>query len=172
MESTCLRPGRGLHEGDTTMGPLAMTPVADRVPTDVAIGGLPESRLRRVTEYIQNNLHRELRLAEFGALVHMSPYHFARLFKQSTGVPPHRFLVRRRIERAAALLAQALPIGEIARSVGFRTPSHFATTFRRMTGITPSGYRSGGEAGARQGSTVIILEPRRVWAGEEFPRPH
>src|SRR2546428_11361009 len=128
---------------------------------------LPACRLRRVMEYVQENLQRELRLAEFGALVHMSPYHFARLFKQSTGVPPHRFLVRRRIERAAALLAQALPIGEIARSVGFRTPSHFATTFRRMTGITPSGYRSGGGGGGRQGRTRVTPEPpRRGGAGE------
>src|SRR2546425_8839080 len=77
----------------------------------------------------------------------MSPYHFARLFKRSTGVPPHRFLVRRRIDAARALLAaQTAPIAEIAQLVGFRTPSHFTTTFRRVTGMTPSAYRS--EAGA------------------------
>jgi len=85
--------------------------------------------------------------AELSALVHMSPYHFARLFKRSTGVPPHRFLVRRRIDAARALLAaQTAPIAEIAQLVGFRTPSHFTTTFRRVTGMTPSAYRS--EAGA------------------------
>jgi AraC family transcriptional regulator len=60
-------------------------------------------------------------------------------------VSPHRFLIRRRIEQARALLAaQTLPIAEIARSVGFRTQSHFTTTFRRETGITPSVYRSAG----------------------------
>src|SRR2546426_3256464 len=60
---------------------------------------------------------------------------------------PHRFLVQRRIEQARALLeARTLPIAEIARSVGFRTPSHFTTTFRRVIGITPSVYRSAGEA--------------------------
>src|SRR5207253_1610212 len=81
---------------------------------------------------------RELRLAELSAVVHMSPYHFARLFKRSTGVPPHRFVVRRRIDEARALLAtQTVAIAEIARLVGFRTPSHFATTFRRITGMTP-----------------------------------
>ena len=121
---------------------LAITVVAER-----AAGGVPECRLRRVTQYVQNNLHRELRLAELSSLVHMSPYHFARLFKRSTGVSPHRFLARRRIEQTRALLAaQTLPIAEIARSVGFRTPSHFTTTFRRVTGITPSVYRSSGEA--------------------------
>jgi len=106
---------------------------------------LPAGRLRRVTQYIQENLQRELRLAELSALVHMSPYHFARLFKRSTGVPPHKFLVRRRIDEARALLeARTVPIAEISRLVGFRTPSHFTTTFRRITGMTPSAYRSSG----------------------------
>jgi AraC family transcriptional regulator len=108
---------------------------------------LPACKLRRVTQYIQVNLQRELRLAELSAMVHMSPYHFARLFRRSTGVPPHRFLVQRRIDEARALLAaRTAPIAEIARLVGFGTPSHFTTTFRRITGMTPSAYRS--EAGA------------------------
>ena len=119
-----------------------MTDVADH-----AAGRLPERRLRRVAQYIQDNLHRELRLVELSGLVNMSPYQFARLFKRSTGVSPHRFLVQRRIAQARALLAaEPLSIAEIARSGGFRTPSHFTTTFRRVTGITPTIYRSGGEA--------------------------
>jgi AraC family transcriptional regulator len=108
-------------------------------------GELPAYRLRRVAQYIHDNLQRELRLADLSAVVHMSPYHFARLFKRSTGVPPHQFLLRHRIDEARGLLAaQRVPIAEIARSVGFRTPSHFTTTFRRVTGVTPSAYRSGG----------------------------
>jgi AraC family transcriptional regulator len=108
-------------------------------------GELPAYRLRRVAQYIHDNLQRELRLADLSAVVHMSPYHFARLFKRSTGVPPHQFLLRHRIDEARGLLAaQRVPIAEIARSVGFRTPSHFTTTFRRVTGVTPSAYRSRG----------------------------
>jgi AraC family transcriptional regulator len=73
----------------------------------------------------------------------MSPYHFARLFKCSTGVPPHRFVVRQRIARARAFLAKQEPsIAQISQMVGFRTPSHFTTVFRRVTGITPRGYRT------------------------------
>jgi len=126
--------------GGMPQGLRVTTAVAER--TD---GDLPECRLRRVTAYIDENLQRELRLAELSAVVHMSPYHFARLFKRSTGVPPHRFVVRRRIDEARALLAtQTVAIAEIARSVGFRTPSHFATTFRRITGMTPTEYRSAG----------------------------
>jgi AraC family transcriptional regulator len=114
------------------------------------IGGLPGAKVRRVTEYIRGNLHRTLRLAELGALVHMSPYHFARLFKLSLGVPPHRFVVRRRIDEAAALLVSPeLSIAAISRTVGFRTTSHFTTTFRRLTGLTPSAYRTGRRTGGR-----------------------
>jgi AraC-like DNA-binding protein len=113
--------------------------------TDRTDGDLPGCRLRRVTAYIDENLQRQLRLAELSAVVHMSPYHFARLFKRSTSVSPHRFVVRRRIDEAQALLAtQTVAIAEIARSVGFRTPSHFTTTFRRITGMTPTEYRSAG----------------------------
>jgi AraC family transcriptional regulator len=103
-----------------------------------------ELRLRRVTEYIQQNLDKDLALAELAAVVYMSPYHFARLFKCSTGVPPHRFVVRQRIAHASTLLTtQELSIARISRMVGFRTPSHFTTVFRRVTGITPRGYRTG-----------------------------
>jgi len=117
-------------------------------------GDLPAYRLRRVTQYIEKNLRQpKLRLAELSALVHMSPFHFARLFKRSTGVPPHVFLVRRRIDEARALLAtQTVPVAVIARSVGFQTPSHFTTTFRRFTGMTPTAYRSGGGQTAPQPS--------------------
>src|SRR5713226_268425 len=114
------------------------------VPVRRDIGTLPGGRLRRVTEYIQQNLDKDLTLAELAAVVYMSPYHFARLFKGSTGVPPHRFVVRQRIARASAFLAtEELSIAQISRMVGFRTPSHFTTVFRRVTGITPRGHRTG-----------------------------
>ena len=112
----------------------------ERVPTR----GLPWHRLRRVCDFIQDNLNRQLTLMDLSTVVHMSPYHFAHLFKQSTGVPPHRFVLGQRVARASLLLRSArLSIAEVARLVGFRTPSHFTTAFRRMTGITPSAYRGG-----------------------------
>jgi AraC family transcriptional regulator len=104
---------------------------------------LPLSRLRRVTDYIREHLDQHLTLAQLGAVVFMSPYHFARLFQHSTGVPPHRFVVRARIDHAADLLAAPeLTISQISRVVGFRTPSHFATVFHRIMGVTPSAYRA------------------------------
>jgi AraC family transcriptional regulator len=104
---------------------------------------LPGSRLRRVTEHIRTHLDQDLTLAHLGAVVYMSPYHFARLFQHSTGLPPHRFVVRARIDHAAALLAAPEPsIARISRVVGFRTPSHFSTVFRRLIGVTPRAYRA------------------------------
>ena len=104
---------------------------------DQTMNGLPGARLRRVTEFIDDNLARALPLADLSAEAHMSQYHFARLFKESTGLPPHRFVVQRRIERARELLAAGqLSIDAIARAVGFRTRSHFSMMFHRLTGAS------------------------------------
>ncbi len=131
-----------------SVGETHVTPVR-HVPMPEPPAGLPTYRLRRVTEYIEINLDRALRLAELSALVHMSPYHFARLFKRSTGTSPHRFVVRRRIDRATTLLAvQDFPIYKIAQAVGFRTASHFSSVFELITGFTPSAYRTVREGSA------------------------
>jgi AraC family transcriptional regulator len=73
----------------------------------------------------------------------MSPYHFARRFQHSTGLPPHRFLVRQRIARARCVLATPeQSIAEVSRLVGFRTPSHCTTVLRDVLGVTPEAYRA------------------------------
>jgi AraC family transcriptional regulator len=109
------------------------------------MSGLPGAQLQRVTEFIDHNLARALPLAELSAEAHLSQYHFARLFKESMGIPPHRFVVRRRIERACALLLEGhLSIDAIARAVGFRTRSHFSMVFHRHIGSPPTVYRAFG----------------------------
>jgi AraC family transcriptional regulator len=108
-----------------------------------SVDTLPGCKLRRVIEYIQENLDKPLTIVELGAVVCISPYHFARLFKGSTGLPPHQFVVRQRIAQASALLeTRELTVAQIARMVGFRTSSHFTTVFHRVTGITPRACRS------------------------------
>jgi AraC-like DNA-binding protein len=104
--------------------PTIEEPIAERRPLPRGdVRALPARRLRRVTEYIRQNLDKGLSLGELAAVVCMSPYHFARLFKYSTGVPPHRFVVRQRIAQARAWLARPeLSIAQISRLVGFRTP--------------------------------------------------
>jgi len=112
------------------------------IAADSVAAGLPAWRVRRVTEHIEQNLDKPLPLTELAAVVPTSRFHFARLFRRSTGYPPHRFVIRQRIARACEFLVRSeLTIAEISRRVGFRTPSHFTTIFHRVSGITPSGYR-------------------------------
>ena len=132
---------------ENSFAPIATTTVPAEAGGRAA--GLPVATLRRVLEHIDTNLHRLPKLTELSTVGHMSAFHFARLFKLSTGLSPHRFVVGRRIEYAKRLLAKDdLSITAISRVVGFRTPSHFATVFRRTTGATPSAYRS--RAGLRR----------------------
>ena len=107
-------------------------------------GGLPRFKLRRAIEYIHERIGGDISFRDVADHVGMSPYHFARMFKQSTGMSPHNYIVQCRIERAKALLAEArLPISDIAFEVGYRSQSHFTTCFGRVTGITPAAFRAG-----------------------------
>ena len=82
--------------------------------------------------------------AAFAQLVRLSPYYFCRAFKQSFGLPPHRYHNRRRIELAKTLLAKLTPsVTEIGLAVGFSETSSFTAAFRKATGLTPTGYRRG-----------------------------
>jgi len=108
-----------------------------------ARGGLAPRRLRKVQDYIEANLAGEITLAELAALAGVSNTHFSRAFHKSTGVPSHQYMIRRRVERAKALLAEgSLPIAQIALAVGFGNQSHLTTHFRRVVGTTPRRFRN------------------------------
>ena len=103
---------------------------------------LSRPRLDRVLEYIAEHLSRNLSLRDLAALVEMDVFGFVRAFKQSTGLPPHQFVLRERVERAKGLLRDGrMSISDVALATGFATPSHFATTFRRLTRATPRAFR-------------------------------
>jgi AraC family transcriptional regulator len=105
---------------------------------------LPQRRLRRAVEFINENLGKDISLDEIACEVGISPYHFARLFKQATGRSPHRYLMERRIERAKTLLTQTdQPLVMISCSLGFQSQSHFTALFRKFTSTTPLKYRKG-----------------------------
>jgi AraC family transcriptional regulator len=106
--------------------------------------GLPIYKLRRATEFIEDNLREDLTLDRISEALAMSPGHFAHAFKQTTGLAPHHYVVERRIDCAKGLLRKSeLPIAEIAHRVGFRNQSHFSFAFRRATGVTPRQFRGG-----------------------------
>src|SRR5262245_1335569 len=107
-----------------------------------ANGGMTPFKLRRAIEFISENLSNDVSLIEIAGAADMSPYHFARSFKHSTGLAPHQFLTRRRVEFAKELLAGTeMPLVEISYAVGFQSQSHFTTLFKRVTGMTPGVYR-------------------------------
>jgi AraC family transcriptional regulator len=115
------------------------------VKEEAASGGLSGKRLRRAIEFLRENLERDLNLSEIASSTGMSPFHFARAFKQSTGLTPHQHLTRTRIEKAKQLLVKShMPIVEVCKQVGFQSQSHFTTVFRRLTGLTPRIYRGVG----------------------------
>jgi AraC family transcriptional regulator len=105
-------------------------------------GGLPKYKLQKAIAYINRNLDQNLALAELAAVVEMSPHYFASLFKQSTGLAPHQYITKCRVERAKLLLAKReLGILEICQKIGFQSQSHFTSVFRKYTATTPKAYR-------------------------------
>jgi AraC family transcriptional regulator len=105
-------------------------------------GGLSGRRLRRVLSYIEENHEQDLSLEDLAGEAAMSTFHFAREFKRATGTTPHQHLIKFRVERAKALLAESqLPLAEVGLRTGFSHQSHFTRLFRRLTGTTPQSYR-------------------------------
>jgi AraC family transcriptional regulator len=108
-----------------------------------ARGGLPPRRLRAIQDYIETNLASEISLGDLAKLAGVSNTHFCRAFRKSTGLASHQYVIRRRLERAKAMLAEGrLSIAEIALSAGFSNQSHMTTHFRRLIGTTPRRFRN------------------------------
>lgn len=105
-------------------------------------GRLAQWQLRRVTEYMTENCIRNIRIEELAELTGLSQSYFSHAFKASTGLPPHQWQMRARIDRVKILLRnRALSLTEIAAETGFSDPAHFTRMFRRQTGASPSAWR-------------------------------
>ena len=105
-------------------------------------GGLGPARLRKVKEFVQAKMEDEVTLIEIAQGVELSPAHFSRMFRKSTGESPHQFLLRQRVERAKEMLREAeMRVLDVAVACGFKTQQHFARVFRRICGASPTAYR-------------------------------
>lgn len=105
-------------------------------------GGLGPARLRRINELVDAKMEEELSLVEMAQAVELSPAHFARMFRRSTGETPHEFVLRQRVERAKRMLRDGQTrVLDVAVACGFKTQQHFARVFRQMCQISPTQYR-------------------------------
>jgi transcriptional regulator GlxA family with amidase domain len=105
-------------------------------------GGLAPGALRRVLAHIEGRLAERIEMSALAAIAGLSECHFSRAFGQSVGMPPHRYVMSRRIAAGAGLIESTdRAFTDIALSVGFSDHSHFTRMFVRMIGETPSSYR-------------------------------
>jgi AraC family transcriptional regulator len=113
-------------------------------PAHVRDGALPRARLRAVVEYVEDHIGAGPSLDRMAAVARLSPFHFARQFKAATGLPPHQFVIARRVERAKRLLQTGddVCLAEIAADAGFSDQSQFSHHFKRLVGVTPSQFRA------------------------------
>ena len=118
---------------------LAVHLLGHHAATERAPRGLSRPRLRRITDYIEEHLDRDLSLVTLAGIAELSASHLKTLFRRSMGVPVHEYVVQRRVERARALLERGnLPASQVALEAGFAHQSHMARCMRRVLGVRPS----------------------------------
>lgn len=109
---------------------------------DMVPGGLPMLRVARVVAFIEANIEQDLRLEALAAVAELSPFHFARRFKETVGVSPHAYVLAQRIGRARSMLRDTkVGLSELAVACGFSSQAHLTTAFRHRLGTTPQAYR-------------------------------
>jgi len=114
---------------------------ADRSPR-ASFGKIPARRIAHVVDYVESSIERDLSLDELAKVAAMSPFHFARRFKETVGVTPHSYVLTRRIRHAQAHLKGTFRgIADVAASCGFSNQAHLTNTFQSALGVTPGEYR-------------------------------
>jgi AraC family transcriptional regulator len=105
-------------------------------------GGLSPQQVQRVLDHIEGHLNNRITIADLAALVALSRFHFIRAFKKSVGIPPHQFIMRRRVERAKEMLADGkMSVTEVALGTGFNSLTQLTRVFRQIVGVTPTTFR-------------------------------
>ena len=131
-----------------------------------AAAGLAAHKLQRVLATIEHRLTESVQVKELAESIHMSAFHFARMFKLATGFPPHAYITQQRMERAKALLGFTdLPLAEVATQVGYQTQAHFTGVFHRYVGLTPRVFRRGCRARAEAAAQDRGSDPAPARSG-------
>lgn len=166
--AVCVRSVRKIFESFDRRCPVSEPMIAKRI-NDLLTGAIlalqqEKKQLKRLgaidesVQFIAEHVEQPLTLEQLAASVSLSPFYFARLFKQETGFSPHEYIVRARVDKAKYLLiSTSLPLKEIACRCGFGNECSFSTLFKKMSGCTPRGYRMRGmeaEGPQRQKDTV------------------
>jgi len=110
-------------------------------PQDASDRSISSVSLRHVTDYIHDHLSEKLSLPTLSELVGLSPYYFARQFKQTTGQSPHQYILGLRIEQAKQQLLRGASLAQITEQLGFADQSHLSRSFKRVTGLSPQAFR-------------------------------
>ncbi|HXV30926.1 MAG TPA: AraC family transcriptional regulator [Sinorhizobium sp.] len=114
-----------------------------RAEQTVVRGGLSPSARRRTVDYVEAHLDRPLTLDHLAAEAGLSTFHFAKMFRVSFAMPPHRYVAERRVERAKQhLRAESLSLVQVAAACGYASQSHFTKAFKAAVGITPGEWRN------------------------------
>lgn len=124
--------------------PQPELPAPHLIPSGAMVtrGGLAPRALRKVREYIEDNIDQRISVELLAGLANLSVCYFVRAFKHSVGITPHDYLIRQRVERTKQLLAGTdMPLSQIALAAGFADQSHFARRFRQHVGMSPRDYR-------------------------------
>ncbi|SEF10367.1 Helix-turn-helix domain-containing protein [Rhizobiales bacterium GAS191] len=134
------------HLGITELSPPTVSREVsakeERLPVRRQRAALPKWRLKRAIDYVDTHLDEAVMLADLAKAVGLTSMHFAAQFRAATGIRPHEYVLRRRIERAQQLLLTAnARLVDVALSVGFQTQAHFTTVFKRFAGTTPHQWR-------------------------------
>jgi len=131
---------------ETAVGQLVVQIIrehCDIEPARAPAISISPHKLRLAQAFIQENLSEDLSVEGIARAIGMSAFHFAHAFRAAAGVPPHRYVMQRRMERAKALLrGSELTLTEIAQRVGYSSASHFSVGFRKLTQLAPSDYRN------------------------------
>jgi AraC family transcriptional regulator len=106
-------------------------------------GGLPIARLHKIEDHVRAHLAEGISIETLAELAELSPFHFSRVFKQTTGITPLQFVIRERMLQAQQLIRETpRSLIEIGLEVGYTSPSHFAQVFRRTVGMAPTQFRN------------------------------